>query len=212
MAAWLVLLVAAGTVVGGLQLAGFSLDARNLMSSQPDKRQRLGGGTDEAIVARLSEWQATPGVGAAARELLAVDPNLARSDARRLLDLVSAIGANPTAGRLWLVYAEQLLHAGYAKRHAMAALRMSQIVERRRASTMLKRAVIVIRAWELAPDDLRQTSVSELAALQPVLGASERAVVAQVVATKSPAVRAQIGAMLLAKLGKFDWTAKVMGF
>jgi hypothetical protein len=207
------LLVAAATVVGGLQLSGFAVDVSRIVSLKPGDRH----GTDEraaslAIVSRLSDWRTTPGVKASASELLAVDPRITRSSPRQLLDITEAIAENPMAGRLWLAYARQVLRSGYAIDDVLGALRMSQIVERRRAATMLERALIVVGAWERMPDDVRQASISELAALRRNLGERERAAVAQVAATKSPEVRAEIGRMLRPQLGEAVWAAKAMGF
>jgi hypothetical protein len=205
-----VLLVAAVTVVGGLQLSRFAMDVARLVS--PQQSDRNGAVAPPAIVSRLSDWRATPGVGAKAKELLAADPRVTKSKARRLLDITDAIAENPMAGRLWLAYASQVLGSGYAINSALGALKMSQIVERRRAATMLSRALIVVGAWERIPNDMREASISELADLRRNLGGDDRAAVAQVAATKSPEVRAEIGGMLRPKLGEDVWVAKAMGF
>jgi len=202
-AALAVLLVAVATLIGGLQLSRFAIDVGRLVSAQRG---------DSAALPAMSDWRATPGVSAKAKELLAADPRVPKSEARQLLDITDAIAENPMAGRLWLAYASQVLRQGYAIDNALGALRMSQIVERRRAATMLARALIVVGAWERLPNDVRAASISELAALRGNLDAAERAAVAQVAATKSPEVRAEIGRMLRPKLGEDVWVAKAMGF
>jgi hypothetical protein len=211
-AALAVLLIAGATVVGGVQLVGFAVDVSQVVSLQTSGRGIDARATSAAIVARMSGWRTTPGVGAKARELLAVDPRITKRAARQLLDITDAIAENPTAGRLWLAYARQVLRSGYKVEDALAALRMSLVVERLRAATMLERARIVVGAWERIPDDVRQDSISELAALRRNLGERERASMAQVAATKSPEVRAEIGRMLLPKLGESVWVANAMGF
>lgn len=207
-----ILAIAGGTVVGGWRLASFAIDARRLVNGQPEDRQRIGGGADAAIVARLSDWGETLGVRASARELLALDPQLKKSNARRLLDITAALAETPTSGRLWLAYAGQVLRSGYAVRHAVDALRMSQIMERRRAETMFLRALVVVKEWERMPNDLRQASMRELALMRHNMGARERAQMAQVAATTSTEVRAEVGKILIPKLGDDVWVAKAMGF
>jgi hypothetical protein len=208
----LILFVAAGAVAGGVQLAAFALDARNLMSGAAATRASIGGEAGAAVSVRLDRWRAMPGVAATASELLTVDPNLPKREGRRMLDIIEAVAENPTAGRLWLAYAEEVQRSGYGKSYAISALRLSQIVERRRAGSMLRRARIVIGAWEQMPNDLRRSSIAELAALRSVLGKSERDAIAAVAATKSPEVRAEIRDMLLPQLGKFGWSLPAMGF
>lgn len=207
-----VIAIAGTTVAGGWRLASFSIDARRIVSGQPEDRQRIGGGTDAEIAARLAEWSTASGVRASASELLALDPMLKRRPARRLLDLSHAIAERPTAGRLWLAYADQVLQSGYPVRHAVGAMRMSQIVERRRASTMFQRALIVVEAWERLPSEHRRKAITELALLRRNLAASEHAQMAQVASTKSPEVRAEIRHMLVPQLGEYVWLAGAMGF
>lgn len=199
-------------VAEGWQLASFAVDARRVISGNPEERQRIGGGTDSQVVARLSQWRTTSGVRAAAAELLAVDPQLEKNDNRKLLDLTGALAETPTGGRLWLAYAEQVLRSGYGVSHAQGAIRMSQIVERRRAASMFQRALVVVSAWERMPNDLRQAAIGELALMRRNMGGRERAQMAELAATKSPKVRAEIREMLVPRLGEFVWVAKAMGF
>lgn len=210
--ACILIAVASVTVVGGWQLASFSIDARRIGSGQPEDRLRIGGGAEAEIAARLSEWRATSGVRGPASELLALDPQLKRRGTRRLLDLSAAIAETPTAGRLWLAYADQVLRSGYNVRHALEAIRMSRIAERRRATTMFGRALVVVNAWERMPNEFRRESIAELALMRRNMAGTEYAQMAQVAAIKSPEVRAEVRKMLVPQLGEFAWVAKAMGF
>lgn len=206
-----VALMAAVAVCAGAALALFSIDAwwqqaedrvaagRALPERGRAAPQRADVAGSAVAVGMLAAWRDVPGIAAAARVLIA--SRGAGGRARRLIDIADALTLNPTAGWLWLAYADAVLRRGLVD-DAVKALDMSIMTERREAATVLARTFFVLRAWEHIPDDRRAAVLTQFAGLRRRLGQAETAAVEKIIVRKNPRVRAEIAAALAPRLGR----------
>jgi hypothetical protein len=151
--------------------------------------------------AALAGWQATPGVGGAARTILATRTVEHVSLPQRLLEITKALSVAPTNGAQWLAFADATLRLGYGTDHALLAYDMATLTARREGDQMFLRALLVLRTWEEMPDELRQAAMGQLGEVRGQLKEAERKSIATIVAAKTPQVRAEIAEALPAKLG-----------
>lgn len=214
--------IAAVALALGFQVTLFNIDVARMESSAeaapgPGTRTQWvstepGPGTptiDDA--ATLAGWQATPGVGSAARLLVAT-----RFDARaflpeRLFQTTRTLSVAPTNGAQWLALAGAILRLGYGTEHALVAYDMAVLTARREGGQMFARALLVLREWEYIPDDRRAAAMTGLGEVGQRLGKAQVNAIRAALLAKSPASRVEIGAALPSVLAANKKFVKAIG-
>jgi hypothetical protein len=150
--------------------------------------------------AALAGWQATPGVGGAARTILATRTVEHVSLPQRLLEITKALSVAPTNGAQWLAFADATLRLGYGTDHALLAYDMATLTARREGDQMFLRALLVLRTWEEMPDERRDAALYDLSDMRWRFKETDLATIAAIVAAKTQQMRTEIAAALPEKL------------
>jgi hypothetical protein len=185
--------VALAGVVAGARLAVETVDAERARvvhvkalaaGAQRHPQGEAASGAPEAVVTEPRSSRA----GVADARMAFVEP---RARAQRLSQFANVLAVRPTAGALWIAYAEEAYWLG-DRADAIKAFDMSVLTARREAACMFARILFVLRAWPDIPRDRRDAVLALLAELRRRLSEREIAMMAAIVKEQPRTVRDEI--------------------
>ena len=177
--ALLILLASAFAITKGFEVVGFSIATRRAVS-------------DEDRSDAIKPWMTTSGLSYAAREahLRAVAGSKNPPSTADVGEEIAAIlAARPLSSTYWISAAALSFSMGRSER-AKKELMMSIVTGPNEGEVMGRRGAAAVLLWEILPDDLRQSAVSDLALVNLTPG--ERAQIAYGIGMQSPQARQRI--------------------